>query len=58
MKGLQSDGRQRRISRPIGCLLWLIAFVVLLLVLAELFGGFQKGTKVQGATAVTAVLAA
>jgi hypothetical protein len=52
-----SDGQPRRFSRPVGCLLWLIALVVLLIVLASLFGGFQKGTKVGGATAVTAVTA-
>jgi hypothetical protein len=38
-------------------LLWLIALIVLLIVLASLFGGFQKGTKVSGGTAVIAVSA-
>jgi hypothetical protein len=37
----------RRLSgRPAGCLIWLLAVVVLLLLLSVLFGGFQKGTKV------------
>jgi hypothetical protein len=38
-------------------LLWLIAIIVLLIVLAMLFGGFQQGTKVGGARAVTAAAA-
>jgi hypothetical protein len=37
--------RRRRIG-PLGCLLWLLALVILVLVLSALFGGFQKGTKV------------
>jgi hypothetical protein len=52
-----SGDQPRRFSRPVGCLLWLIALVVLLIVLASLFGGFQKGTKVTNGGAVTAVLA-
>jgi hypothetical protein len=39
----------RRMPRLIGCLLWLIALVVTLIVLSLLFGGFTKGTKVSGA---------
>jgi hypothetical protein len=38
------EGRRR--PRLIGCLIWLIALIVLLIVLALLFGGFRKGTKV------------
>jgi hypothetical protein len=38
----------RRIPRPVGCLIWLIALVVALIVLSLLFGGFTKGTKVSG----------
>jgi hypothetical protein len=38
-------------------LLWLIALIVLLIVLASLFGGFQKGTKVGGAVGVIAAAA-
>jgi type IV secretory pathway TrbL component len=40
------EGRRR--PRPIGCLIWLIALVVVLIVLSLLFGGFTKGTKVSG----------
>jgi hypothetical protein len=42
----RQDGPRQRLSRPVGCLLWLVALLVLLLVLSLLFGGFQKGTKV------------
>jgi hypothetical protein len=44
-------GRRERRPRPrlIGCLLWLIALIVILIVLSLLFGGFTKGTKVSGA---------
>ena len=38
------DGPRR--PRLIGCLIWLIALVVILIVLSLLFGGFTKGTKV------------
>ena len=38
--------RERRPrSRLAGCLLWIVALVVLLIVLSLLFGGFRKGTK-------------
>jgi hypothetical protein len=36
----------RRRPRVVGCLIWLIAVIVILIVLSLLFGGFQKGTKV------------
>jgi ABC-type transporter Mla maintaining outer membrane lipid asymmetry permease subunit MlaE len=39
----------RRTPRLVGCLIWLIALVVILIVLSLLFGGFTKGTKVSGA---------
>jgi hypothetical protein len=39
---------ERRRPRLIGCLIWLIALVVILIVLSLLFGGFTKGTKVSG----------
>jgi heme A synthase len=38
------EGRRR--PRLIGCLIWLIALIVILIVLSLLFGGFRKGTKV------------
>jgi hypothetical protein len=34
--------------RAFGCLLWLLVLVVVLIVLSVLFGGFQKGTRVNG----------
>lgn len=40
--------RQRRI-RLTGCLFWILALVLVLIVLSLLFGGFQKGTKTSGA---------
>jgi hypothetical protein len=36
-------------NRPAGCLLWLAIFVVILVVLSVLFGGFQRGTQTNGA---------
>lgn len=41
--------QERRRPRFIGCLIWLIALVVILIVASLLFGGFTKGTKVSGA---------
>ncbi len=40
-------GRSRRPlrRRRTGCLLWLIALLILLVVLSVLFGGFQNGAK-------------
>jgi hypothetical protein len=35
-------------SRAAGCLLWIVLLVVLLIILSVMFGGFQKGTKVNG----------
>ena len=31
-----------------GCLLWLLGLLIVLVILSLLFGGFQKGTKVNG----------
>ena len=37
------------LRRPLtGCLVWILALLVILLVLSILFGGFQRGTKVSG----------
>jgi hypothetical protein len=41
--------RQHRRRRTVGCLLWLLTLVVVLVVLALLFGGFQRGHKTGGA---------
>lgn len=35
-------------SRQLGCLLWLLILVVVLVILSVMFGGFQKGSKVNG----------
>lgn len=40
--------RRRRNRRIIGCLLWVLTLLLVLLVLSLLFGGFQRGTKVGG----------
>ena len=51
MAGWSGRSRQdsrRRVSRPVGCLLWLVVLLVILIVAAVLFGGFQKGTKAAG----------
>jgi len=37
--------RWRPRSRAGGCLAWLLVLIVVLVVLALMFGGFQKGTK-------------
>jgi hypothetical protein len=42
------DAERRPRSRAAGCLLWLLVLIVLLIVVSLLFGGFQKGTKVNG----------
>ncbi len=35
-------------SRLAGCLLWLLALIVALVILSLLFGGFRKGTRAGG----------
>lgn len=45
----RGDGRRRRWrprNRAVGCLLWIVAALVILLLLSVLFGGFQTGKKV------------
>ena len=32
-------------NRAVGCLLWIVALLIVLLLLSVLFGGFQKGSK-------------
>jgi heme A synthase len=41
----RSSGASRRRSRQTGCLLWVLGLIIILTILALLFGGFQKGTK-------------
>jgi hypothetical protein len=41
--------RPRRPRRRLGgCLLWILGLIIVLVILSLLFGGFQKGTKVNG----------
>jgi hypothetical protein len=40
--------RRHRRGRAVGCLLWALTLVVVLLVLSLLFGGFQRGKKTGG----------
>lgn len=53
-------GRRERRPRPrlIGCLIWLIILVVILIAASLLFGGFTKGTKVSGVGPVAPLAAA
>lgn len=49
--GRRAERRARRRwpqSRAVGCLLWILILIVVLIVLSLLFGGFQKGTKALG----------
>jgi hypothetical protein len=50
--------RTRRLRRPrsraVGCLLWIVAALIVLLLLSVLFGGFQKGAKVGSGAAYRA----
>lgn len=47
--------RVRRRSRPVGCMIWVIAIFIVLLVLSILFGGFHQGSKASGGTPGTSV---
>ena len=38
----------RRPRRLAGCLLWIVALIIVLVIMSLLFGGFQKGTRVGG----------
>jgi len=46
--GRRQKDNGRRVSRPVGCLLWLVVLLAILIAAALLFGGFQTGTKVNG----------
>jgi hypothetical protein len=39
-------------SRATGCLLWILVLIIVLIALSVMFGGFQKGTKVNGISTV------
>jgi hypothetical protein len=49
-RGGGSGGGRRRWprSRAGGCLLWILLLIVVLVILSVMFGGFQKGTRVNG----------
>jgi hypothetical protein len=47
--------RTRRRVRPVGCMIWVIAIIIVLLVLSILFGGFHQGTKASGPAHATSV---
>jgi hypothetical protein len=46
--GLLGSRPRRPRIRLGGCLLWLLGLLIVLVILSLLFGGFQKGTKVNG----------
>jgi hypothetical protein len=46
-RGPRPAGRRWRPRGPLGCLLWLVILVIILLVLSLFFGGFQRGTKAE-----------
>jgi hypothetical protein len=46
---------RRRRSRPVGCMIWAIAIIIVLLVLSILFGGFHQGSKASGPAHGTSV---
>jgi hypothetical protein len=49
--------REHRRRRTLGCALWLLTLVVVLVVLSLLFGGFQRGHKTGGTGPLSPVTA-
>jgi hypothetical protein len=49
------SGRTRRRSRPVGCMIWVIAIFVVLLALSIAFGGWHQGSKASGPAGGTSV---
>ena len=47
--GLLGSRPRRPKIRLGGCLLWILGLIIILVILSLLFGGFQKGSKVNGA---------
>ena len=43
-----APGRSPRRQQALGCLLWLVGVLVLLIILSVLFGSFQLGNKAKG----------
>jgi hypothetical protein len=54
----EQPGGGRRLGWPLGCLLWLVLLVLVLIVLSVLFGGFRLGTRAEGPGAQPHVIAA
>lgn len=48
LMGTGGSGPRRPKTRLGGCLLWVLGLIIVLVILSLLFGGFQKGTKVNG----------
>lgn len=47
----RGNGPRRPRNRAVGCLMWVVGLIIVLIILSLLFGGFQKGTKADGAGA-------
>jgi hypothetical protein len=47
-RGLLGSRPRRPRTRLGGCLLWILGLIIVLVILSLLFGGFQKGSKVNG----------
>jgi hypothetical protein len=54
----EQPGGGRRLGWPLGCLLWLVLLVVVLIVLSVLFGGFRLGARAEGPGAQPPVISA
>ena len=48
LRRLMGSGSRPRRGRRLGCLLWILGVIGILILLSLVFGGFQKGTKVGG----------
>ena len=55
--GRSPQENRRRMSGPVGCLLWLVLLLVILVVAAVLFGGYQTGTKASSSSQSPAAVA-
>jgi len=51
----RSRDRRRLLPAPLGCVIWIVALLALLVIMSVLFGGFQVGTKAGGMGPVTSV---
>ncbi len=49
--GGRGRGGWRRPRGPIGCVVWILGLLVILLLLSLIFGGFQKGSRVGSGSA-------